>query len=128
MRFSKYMPRKNNIYSTNKVVSYIQPYDYISAAKNKTIDFSKMLTRSQKVLINVSSLQVPSFCSYTPKYDLLEQKPMSIIFNENANIKAGKHNKKYLLQKLWTSYDVKQEYQLVDNKKLNDNVLKDISL
>ena len=79
MRFSKYMPRKNNIYSTNKVVSYIQPYDYVSAAKNKTIDFNKMLTRSEKVLINVSSLQVPSFCSYTPKYDLLEKTNVNYI-------------------------------------------------
>ena len=128
MRFSKYISRKDNIYNKSKVISYIQPYDYISAAKKKTIDFNKMLNRSPKVLLNVSSLQVPPSCYYNPKYDLLEQKPMSIIFNEEANLKTGKNNKKYLLQKLWTSYDVKQEYQLVDNNKLNDDVLKSICL
>ena len=127
IRFSKCTPRKNNINFTSKIVSYIQPYDYKSNVKNKTIDFNKMLARSHKILINVASLKVPSACYYSPKYNLLEQKPMSIIFNEEANIKR-KNNKKYLLQKLWSSYDAKQEYQLVDNKKLDDNILKYLSL
>ena len=127
LRFSKCISRKVNIYNVNKIVSYLQPYDY-STSRNKTIDFRKMLHRSEKNLINVSSLKVPSFYFYHPNYELIEQKPLRILFNEEENVKKNRNNKKFLMQKLWRSYDVKQEYQLVDNSKLNDDAVKLLNL
>ena len=127
LRFSKYASRKNNIYNVNNKVSYLQPYDYTSP-RNKTIDFQKMLHRTGKNFINISSLKVPSFYFYHPNYQLLEKKPLRVLFNVEDNVKENKFNKKFLVQKLWRSYDVKQEYQLIDNSKLNDEAVKLLNL
>ena len=34
-----------------------------------------------------------------------------------------KNNKKFRLKKLWGSYDFRVEYQLIDNSKLNNDIL-----
>lgn len=127
LRFSRYIPRKDNIYHVSDKVSYLEPYNY-RTVKNRSIDFNKMLRRTKNDLINVHSLKVPSMCYYKPKYDLIEKKPLRVIFNEFNIAKENKKTPKYLIQKLWRSYNVRQEYQLIDNNKLNDQILNNLNL
>lgn len=122
MRFSKYMSRQEFLsgIQLGGQVSYLEPFDYKNNGKNKGIDFSKMNYRREKDLINSHSLGVPSFCQYTPKYDLLEKHPAQVAFDKDINKKEGKNNKLYMLRKVWGSYDdVPKEYLLVNNKQLD---------
>ena len=114
LRFSKYLPRKNMFEGANNQVSYIEPYNYNNDPK-KTIDFSKMKSRTDKNIIYSSSLDMPPLGKYYPKYTLVENNPKNIIFSpfgENQNIK------KNILQKMKGSYKVLSEYKTIDNTKL----------
>ena len=118
-KFSDYMPRKDNIMNTNKIISYIEPHDYSNIDKKKVIDFGKMEDRGKKsALINYASLSIPSASYYNPKYELTDQRPTQILFTHQNIIDANKKSNKYLIRKLWTSYNVKLLYQLIDNDKL----------
>ena len=88
-----------------------------------------MLSRDKNGLINVSSLNVPSFCHYNPKYELIEDRPRNIFLGRD-NIKdiINQNRKKYMVRKLWTSFNVTEEYKLVDNSKLTNDALKDINI
>ena len=119
LRFSKYIPRKYHIYNNNKIVSYLNPINYIKPKnKNKSIDFDKMLHRSEKTLLYASCLKNPSFGQYNPKYTYIDKNEKVRLFNPEE--KDFIKNKKYLMKKLWTSYNVNTEYQLVDNNKINN--------
>ena len=119
LRFSKYLPRTFKIPDNNKNISYINPFNYIIPRnKNKSIDFDKMLHRNVKTMINASSLKVPSFGQYNPKYNWIDKDKNVISFNPEE-IDKEKH-KKYLLKKICTSYDVNTEYEIVDNDKLTN--------
>ena len=117
IRFSKYLPRDFKIPENNKNISYINPFNYIKPRnKNKSIDFDKMLHRNEKTLIYASSLKVPSFGQYNPKYKWIDKDKNIISFNPDE--KDEKRHKKYLIKKICTSYNVNSEYQIVDNTKL----------
>ena len=92
------------------------PFHY----KNRAVDFTKM--RSRKSLIIKKSFQMPDFGCYEPKYNLVEKRQYDIFFNKKPN--TDKHRrKKILLKKIMTSYDVEPDYQTIDNKKLNNDIL-----
>ena len=119
LRFSKYIPRKYFIPDHNKNISYLNPIDYIKSKKdNKAIDFDKMLKRNGKNLINVSCLKNPSFALYNPKYTVIDKNENVRLFNPGD--KEYETNKKYLMRKLWASYNVNTQYTLVDNDKINN--------
>ena len=116
-RFSKYPSRKLNIYKVNKRLTYLEPYDYCSTLqKNKALDFNKMEYRNPNNWISVSKLSTPSFYYYNPKYDCIEKKPMNIIFNPKQVVE--RNNKKNIIKKIWSMYDVRREYLSIDNDKL----------
>jgi hypothetical protein len=118
MRFSKYLSRKTNFTDRNvdNRMSYLEPYKYLDN-KTKVIDFRKMSSRKPRDFINKAILENPSFNNYNPKFDLVEKKMAQVDFSPHIN---KKNSKKYLLKKLWGSYDVKADYQLVDNNKLRN--------
>ena len=117
LRFSKYIPRKYYVPKNNKNISYLNPIDYIKPKnKTKSIDFDKMLNRKEKDLVYASCLKNPSFAQYNPKYTYIDKNETVKLFNP----KKLKYNKKYLMRKLWASYQVPTEYQLVDNDKINN--------
>ena len=116
LRFSKYIPRKYYVPENNKNISYINPFNYIKPKdKTKSIDFDKMLNRKEKDLLYASCLKNPSFAQYNPKYTYIDKNETVKLFNP----KKINYNKKFLMRKLWTSYQVPTEYQLVDNNKIN---------
>ena len=119
LRFSKYIPRKYFIPDNNKIVSYIDPINHIKP-KNKTrsIDFDKMLHRSEKNLVYTSCLKNPSFGQYNPRYNYIDKNETVRLFNPVE--KSPEMKKKFLMRKLWASYKVNTEYQLVDNSKINN--------
>ena len=117
LRFSKYIPRKFNIPENNKIISYLEPTNYIKPKnKNKSIDFDKMLHRNEKNMVYASQLKNPSFVSYNPKYTCIDKDKNVRLFNPYE--KDPINNKKYLMRKLWASYKVNTDYQLVDNNKI----------
>ena len=119
-RFSKYTPRKANIYKVNNKITYIEPYKYSFVnKKNATIDFKKMAKRNSKFLIQNQILKNPSIYNYHPKYDLIEQRLSNIFFNKED---IPRRTKKYMLKKLWGSSRVVKDYLLIDNSKLNNDI------
>ena len=120
-KFGNYIPRKGMpIDSSSDIVSFIEPYNYMTDTnKRKTIDFKKMIDRSKSILINESSLEIPTFNYYNPKYDYVEQKITPILFTHKNIIDENKKSNKFLIHKLWTSYNVTRQYKLVDNDKLS---------
>ena len=126
LRFSKYFERKFFEKEIGPTVSYIEPIDY-SKTKKKTVDYKKMLSRDKNGLINVSSLHVPSFCHYNPNYELIENRTRNIFLGrDNIRDIINQNKKKYMVRKLWTSFNVTEDYKLVDNSKLNGDALKDL--
>ena len=119
-RFSKYSPRKINIYKVNNKLTYIEPYRYSFINRNnKSIDFKKMAKRNSNILIHKQILKNPSIYNYHPKYDLIEQRLANIIFNKND---IQRRTKKYLIKKLWSSFNPVKDYLLIDNNKLNNDI------
>ena len=119
LRFSKYIPRKYIIPEKNKNVSYLDPIDYIKPKnKNKSIDFGKMLHRGKNNLVYTFCLKNPSFGQYNPNYSYIDKNDKVKLFNPEE--KDSNSRKKYLMKKLWASYNVGMEYQLVDNNKINN--------
>jgi hypothetical protein len=119
LRFSKYIPRKYFIPEKSNIVSYIDPINYIKP-KNKTrsIDFDKMLHRSEKNMVYASCLKNPSFGQYNPRYNYIEKNETVRLFNPVE--RNSEMHKKFLMRKLWASYKVNTEYQLVDNSKIKN--------
>ena len=124
LRFSKYSSRKININKKEKYKkpNYLKPYNYISNKYN-VVDFKKMAYRKDKDLIYSSSLSVPTFNNYNPKFNLVEKKAAQVCFSPH---KDKKFTKQYLLRKLWGSYEVGSDYKLINNNKLLD--YKDINI
>ena len=120
LRFDKCLGRKEIKTETNENISYIEPYDY-KKARNNSPDFNKMLSRYEEKPLEKEKKEGPSVGYYNPHYDYFEIKPKNIyLSNEFIN----RRNKKFLLKKLWGSYNVRMDYQLIDNKKLNNDILK----
>ena len=120
IRFDKYSDRKENKLEANPNVSYIEPYDYQKVRNNST-DFNKMTSRDNVDILNIKKSEGPSIGYYNPRYKYFEDRVRNIsLGNEHIN----KKNKKMLLKKLWGSYKVKVDYELIDNSKLNNDILK----
>jgi hypothetical protein len=117
LRFSKYLSRKDEYNNKDNIniISYLEPYNYLNN-KNNIIDFKKMAYRRERDFINSSSLGVPSFNEYNPKYSLVEKKAAEYVFAPHLN---KQNSKQYLIKKLWSSYEVGAEYKLVNNQKLS---------
>ena len=117
MRFSKYLSRQINFNEKDKdnQISYLEPYKYLDN-KSKVIDFRKMSSRKPRDFLLISVLENPSFNNYNPKYDLVEKKTSQVDFSPHIN---KQNSKKYLLRKIWGSYDVVPGYQLVNNAQLS---------
>ena len=120
IRFDKYSERKEKRDEINPYISHIEPYDY-QKGKNNSPDFTKMTSRKNFDSLNIKKSDGPAVGCYDPHYEYFEDKIRSISLG-NEHIK--KKNKKLLLKKLWGSYKVKLDYELIDNSKLNNDVLK----
>ena len=118
-KFSDYTPRKDLILNQSNIISYLEPHDYKSDLK-KTLDFGKMQDRNKSVLVNYANLEVPSLNYYNPKYEFTKPRAAQILFTHKDLIEANKKSNKFLIHKLWTSYNFQSRYQLVDNDKLNN--------
>ena len=119
IRFDKLQGRKEIKSEKNPNVSYIEPFDY-QKIKNNSKDFKKMLSRYNNKIINNKN-EGPTIGSYDPHYEYFEDRIRNIsLGNEHTN----KRDKKFLLKKLWGSYNVRMEYLLVDNNKLNNDYIK----
>ena len=96
-RFSKYIPRKMNIYKVNSRLTYLEPHCYFSSDKNnKAIDFNKMEYRNSNRWIDLGRVTNPSFYNYNPNYDSIEKHRVKIFFNHKD---YEKKIKKTLLKK-----------------------------
>lgn len=123
LRFSKYVKRKSDAKKGNDIISYINPFNYSSSNKVKAIDFNKMKPHSlKKIFLNLNTINNPSICYYEPKYDILTSKN-SIVFNSNQK---PKNSKKFMIHKIWSSYDVTKEYLTIDNDKLDKRIKKNL--
>ena len=96
-------------------MSYLEPNKYLEN-KTKVIDFRKMSSRKPRDFLIKASLENPSFNNYNPKYDLVEKKMAQVDLAPHIN---KKNSKKYLLRKLWSSYEVIPGYQLVKSDQLS---------
>ena len=114
LKFSQYTWRKFIIPESSDKLTYLEPINYLENI-NKVIDFNKMNSRKE-LINNPSNLENPSICYYKPKYDFIEKNPSIVSF---GNFNENKKTKKFLLKKLWGSYNFTSEYQLIDNNKLN---------
>ena len=121
-KFGNYIPRKGiTIDYSSDIVSYIEPNNYLTdTIKRRTIDFKKMVDRTKSVLVNESSLEIPTFNNYHPKYDYIDQKITPILFTHKNIIDENKKSNKFLIHKLWTSFNVTRQYKLVDNDKIKN--------
>lgn len=118
LRFNDYIPRKDNCFFVNDKITYLEPHNYDSD-KNNAVDFKKMPERSEQIFINTHSLSIPSSYFYNPKYTYVEGKQAETIIKPKEKKVYKPKSRKLRLRKLWTSYNVGELYELVDNKKLN---------
>jgi hypothetical protein len=114
--FDKYCPRKSMFgQSCFPIITYVEPKRY--PANPKGICFSKMPERDIKI---GSSLNHPPIGYYKPNLDAVREKNCRTIkFSTDKAL-----NKKYLLHKLWGSYDVGSEYKIVKLNAYVDKVEK----
>lgn len=122
IRFDKYVDRKIMKTEINPNVSYLNQYDY-HKARNNSLDFSKMHSRDDYMFLNANNQKAPCIGYYNPNYDYLSGNIRNISL---GNERKKEINKKYLLKKIWGSYKVKVDYELIDNNKLSKTNLNDI--
>lgn len=122
IRFDKYVDRKIMKTEINPNVSYLNQYDY-QKARNNSIDFSKMHSRDDYMFLNPNKQKAPSIGYYNPNYDYFNGNMRNISL---GNERKKEKDKKFLLKKIWGSYKVRVDYELIDNNKLSKTVLKDI--
>ncbi len=121
--------RINN--KNNRNLNYIlkiHPHTYIKNKSKKErdnkdkgyiINFNKMISRNYDNMINISTINNPSFNRYEPKFEYITQSPKGFVFGINDN-KTIYEKKKILLKKLWCSYGhLSKDYYLINNSKLN---------
>lgn len=113
--FKDYSTRKDTFKSTKMpILSYINPQNPLSNIKKTMIDFNKMKVRDENHIINVNNN--PAVCYYKPNYEYILKHPeQDILFKKERSI-----SKKYLIKKMWGSYDVSSDYRLVKLKSYLD--------
>jgi hypothetical protein len=114
IHFDKYSERKSIFDCPNSfpIVTYLEPVNHGSNPKG--VSFAKMPKRNLDIEVN----NYPSVGYYKPNIEIIKKK-------SSRNIKLGSSernlDKKFLLQKLWRSYDVGTDYKLVA---FNENIEK----
>lgn len=79
------------------------------------VEFNKMKNRNSNDILNVNNY--PAVCYYEPKYDFTVDHPQHTnYFKKERNI-----TKKFLVKKMWGSYDVSTDYRLVKLKSFVDD-------
>ena len=122
-KFGDYISRKEKTIGYNNILSYIEPLNYITDNKKRRgIDFKKMVERPKSNLINEASLEVPPSGYYNPKYNYIDKKGAQTLFTHKFIIDQNKRSNKFLIHKLWTSYNVTKQYRLIDNDKLKKDI------
>jgi len=97
------------MFKSNKlpILTYLSPKNPLDSAKRTMVEFKKMKNRNSNDILNVNNY--PAVCYYQPKYDFIIDNPQhSINFKKERNI-----TKKFLVKKMWGSYDVSTDYKLV---------------
>ena len=84
-----------------------------------------MHSRYDSLFLNSNNLKGPTIGYYNPNYEYLDKKMRNISL---GNESKKERSKKFMLKKLWGSYGVRVDYQLVDNNKLKSTILKDINI
>lgn len=113
--FNKLNSRNENSESKNNYRISGNSQSNRTISINNAIDFKKISSRNDKYLINAYSLDVPSFEKYSPKYNYIDKNVKNIKFTPFG---SNKNDKKFLLKKMLSSYNVPTEYQFIDNEKL----------
>ena len=117
LKFDNYTKRVFSVKQTNDKVSYLEPYNYLKNL-DKSIDFKKIPSRKENSLINSSLLETPNFCYYHPNYDIIYKSPIKFSFKYDEK---KKHNKKFMMKKLLSSFKCEPGYHIIDVKKLDEN-------
>jgi len=115
IKFSEYSVRKD-MFKNNKlpILTYLNPKSPLESVKKTMIEFNKMKNRNVNDILNVNNY--PAVCYYQPKYDFTLNNPQHTInFKKERNI-----TKKFLVKKMWGSYDVSTDYRLVKLKDFVD--------
>ena len=118
IRFDKYSGRKELKSEKNPNISYLEPFTYTNN-RNNSIDFNKMLSRTDNKTINQDGMEGPTIGCYNPHYEYFEDRIRNISLS-NEHVKN--RDKKFLLKKIWGSYNVRLEYILIDNNKLKKEI------
>lgn len=110
--FKNYSPRKvtelkNN--NENDVLCYTKP-DLPTLKYNHSYDFNKMTKRKE---VKVKDC-VPPIGSYVPKYNIIHKNETLAVPYDTKPNKFDK--KRFLIKKLWGSYDLSSEYQITKLK------------
>lgn len=116
IKFSDYSIRKD-MFKSNKlpILTYLNPNNPLDSAKKTMVEFNKMKNRNSNDIINVNNY--PAVCYYEPKYDFTVDHPKHAnYFKKERNI-----TKKFLVKKMWGSYDVSTDYRLVKLKSFVDD-------
>jgi hypothetical protein len=108
IKFSNYTNRKDIFMNAeNPILTYQNPEDILKTAKTTMIDFNKMKQRNVNDILNVNNY--PAVCYYKPDPKFTQDNP-----KHNFEFKKEKiTSKKYLIKKMWGSYDVCTDYKLV---------------
>jgi hypothetical protein len=108
MKFCDYSSRKDNSKSiTNLILSYNEPENILKSIKNTMINFDKMKERNINDILNINNY--PAVCYYKPDPKFTQNNPQyNIKFKKEKNL-----DKKFLIRKMWGSYDVPTEYKFV---------------
>ena len=102
--------------NSNKILTYIKNFNYISNDKHKYVNYKKMRPRDDFTSLNVYEFYG---LTYTPKYTFVDKNIPSIIFNPKDKIK--KNEKKNKLRKVLSSYKIKKNYEIIDESELSGN-------
>lgn len=73
-----------------------------------------MSERNEYDLIAKLKKNIPSICYYQPKYNLVHKNSDRTLLFNHSNKKEK--SKKFLMQKLWKSYEVNSAYRMVNLK------------
>ena len=114
-RFSDYTERKDTFKTTQiPILTYLNPQNPLDNVKQAMVSFNKMKKRNgNDIIINTNS---PAVCYYKPKYDfILNNHQNTVPFKRDVNI-----SRKYLVKKMWGSYDVSTDYKFVKLKSYVD--------
>jgi len=116
IKFADYTIRKDMFKSTKlPILTYLDPIHPLVSAKKTFVEFNRMKNRNINDILNINNN--PAICYYQPKYDFIVDHPQHTFnFKKERNI-----TKKFLIKKMWGSYDVSTDYRFVKLKSFVDD-------